>query len=87
MVQNFKVVTCTPSSNDGYIVTIEGETTVNTPLGKMIKPFGKRYLSKVVDEVPVGKTVQMDLADFDIREDTFIGDDGEEHTVYWINPK
>ncbi len=82
------VVRCTPSSNDGYIVGLQAEASKKvTGLGTVISPFGKKYLVKLANSLAEGQILEIDLNEFDLREDNFIGDNGETINVTWLNPR
>jgi len=87
MTTTLVVKKATPSSNGGYIVTYQSSDKKQTPLGVQIVPFGKKYLAKLENVPAIGSTVTVNMSDFDIREQTFEGDDGRDITVYWLDPK
>ena len=82
-----RVEKCTNSSNGGFIVTYSAPTKVETPLGVVVRPFGKKYLAKLEQPVEVGQTFHVDLTQFNIREQTFVNNEGIEKTVSWLDPK
>lgn len=76
----------TPSSKGGYINT--WSTLVATALGIM---YGgktvERYHNKSQNALTPGITVNVDLSQFNIVEDTFIGKDGETVSCKWLHAK
>jgi hypothetical protein len=87
-MKQLTVIKTVPASNgEGFVTTLQSPTKVETVFGTSNVPFGRKYLINLTNELPIGKVFDVDLSNFDLRESTFEGSEGEQITVTWLNPR
>ena len=81
----FTVRKVTESRNGGFIVTLDHKTEVETSVGKQQRV--KSYSTKVLEELPVGENIDVDMSEFDIVLKEFIDEQtGELRRKNWLFP-
>jgi len=87
MKTKLKCIKSTLSKNDNYINTWEDQSTIDvqeTELGDISGT--KKYLNKTKSP-QLDKVANINMDDWIVNKENFIGDDSKPHVAYWINRK
>ena len=82
---NFTVVKSTESSNEGFVNTLE--TVVKTKVFGVDKSSKLRFLMKTDEQVTVGTSAELDLANYVQVKRESVLDDGTVINSTWLHDK